>query len=208
MQKNGNLNTKIHNLIRTNKSSVHDNCQKNKSKYDRASSVVAGPGAPSSSPLPPASVQLSCGGWGYVRRSRGWRSRPSTIGSGGGVAKGAPKPDGTPPPVAAYGVAEPDGTGPPPVAASGVADPHGTAPLRSTTPPPPPTLPPPTPRLHAVPSRGSPPSSPAIAPVSAGSRRAGLLSAVYHRSSWRCRETSRPTETPVVVCHQCCNPPK
>jgi hypothetical protein len=74
MGNNRNLNTKIHNLIRTNKSSVHDNCQKNKSKYDRASSVVAAPGAPSSSPLPPAFVQLSCGGWGYVRRSRGWRS--------------------------------------------------------------------------------------------------------------------------------------
>jgi hypothetical protein len=37
---------------------------KNKSKYDRASSVVAAPGAPSSSSPSPPSVQPSCGGWG------------------------------------------------------------------------------------------------------------------------------------------------
>jgi hypothetical protein len=54
------MNTEIHKLITINRSSLHDKCQKNKSKYDRASSVVAGPGAPSFS-LPPLAMQPSCG---------------------------------------------------------------------------------------------------------------------------------------------------
>jgi hypothetical protein len=82
-----------------------------KSKYDRASSVVMGPSAPSSLPLPPPLCSPHM--VGRVREgARGWRSRPPTAGSGGGgsVAKGAPKPDGkAPPPVATCGVAEPDG---------------------------------------------------------------------------------------------------
>jgi hypothetical protein len=102
---------------------------------------------------------------------------------GGGVAKGALEPDGTAPlrsvwsrrarrdaPLRSLPVESPSPTGqPPPVAGSGVTEPDGTAPLRSLAPPPPPTLLPPTPRLHAVPSRVSPPSSRGVtggAPVS------------------------------------------
>jgi hypothetical protein len=60
MQNNTKMNTEIHKLITINGSSLHDKCQKNKSKYDRALSVVAGPGAPSFS-LPPLAMQPSCG---------------------------------------------------------------------------------------------------------------------------------------------------
>jgi hypothetical protein len=60
---------KIHNLIRTNKSSLHDKCPKNKSKYDRASSVVEA-WCSFLFALPPPSMQPSLVG-GYVRGSRG-----------------------------------------------------------------------------------------------------------------------------------------
>jgi hypothetical protein len=113
MQNNTKLNTKIHKLITMYKSSLHDKCPKNKSKYDRASSVVAGPCAPSSSPLPPSFVQPSCGG--EVREGVSWMAIASSgrrLG-GGGVAKGAPQPDGpAPSPVAACGVADPNWTAP------------------------------------------------------------------------------------------------
>jgi hypothetical protein len=144
--------------------------------------------------LPPCRYHRLCAAliwWGRVREGGAWMAITSSdrrLG-GGGVAKGAPKPDGTvPPPIAACGVAEPDGT-PPLVGACGVVDPAGAVPLRSPVPPPPPMLPPPTPRLHVVSGRGSPPSSRVVAPALAGSW-AGLLSAVYNRSHRRCRPTT------------------
>jgi hypothetical protein len=90
---------------------------------------------------------------------------------GGGVTKGAPKPDGTapPPPVAACGIAEPDMPplrwlpveSPSPTCWPGprsgrclwshrLTAPDEAAPLRLPGPPPPPTLSRPKPRLHAV----------------------------------------------------------
>jgi hypothetical protein len=142
---------------------------KYKSKYDRVSSVVAGPGASSSSPLALPSVQPSCGGSG----ARGGRIdgdrilRPSARGAVS--LREHLSPTRQPPPVAAFGVAEPDGMAPHPVDAYGLAEPDKAAPVRSPAPPPPLTLPHPTPRLHAVPSHGSPPSSCDVVPASATS---------------------------------------
>jgi hypothetical protein len=86
---------------------------------------------------------------GYVRGSHGWRSRPPTADSGGGVAKGVPEPDGTaplrwlpvespsptcrPPKLAACGVAEPNVPAPASVGACGVAAPDEAARASAST---------------------------------------------------------------------------
>jgi hypothetical protein len=102
---------------------------KNKSKYDRASLVVAGPGAHSSSPLPRALCAALLSWVGYVRGSRGWRSRPPTAGSGGGgVSKGAPEPDGTSPSGRCLWSSRAWRDGTPPLAAWSSRS-HGTGPL-------------------------------------------------------------------------------
>jgi hypothetical protein len=133
-----------------------------------------------------------------VRGSRGWRLRPPTAGSGAVSLREHLSPTGSSPFGRCLWSSRARRDDPPPAAASRVAEPDGTGLLRSPAPLPPPTLPP-MPRLHAVPSRGSHPSSHVATPVSARSR-ARLLSAVYHRSRRWCRPTSRPTETPMVVC--------
>jgi hypothetical protein len=113
---------------------------------------------------------------GYVRGSRGWRVlRPPAR----GVLSLREHLSPTGQPFAACGVAEPDGTAPRRIArASASTDATASKP-----------------HLHAVPSRGSPPSSRAAPLASAASTtlarsRAGLLSAVYHQSRRQCRPTS------------------
>jgi hypothetical protein len=106
---------------------------------------------------------------GGVREGVSWMAIASSDRRlGGGVAKGAPKPE-APPSGRCLWSSRARRDGPPLVTASGVANPHGKGPLRSIAPPPPPKLPPPMPPLHAVPSRGSPPSSRVATPASAGS---------------------------------------
>jgi hypothetical protein len=116
------------------------------------------------------------------------------------AACGVTKPD-VPPPLRWMHVESSSPTWWPPLRLVVVESPRPTR-----LPAPPPTLSHPTPRLHAVPSRESPPSSRATAPASAGSR-VGLPTAVYHRSHRRCRPTSRPMETPAVMCRHCSSQP-
>jgi hypothetical protein len=139
-----------------------------------------------------------------VRGSRGWQSRPSTAGLGAVSLREHLSPTRQPPFCRCLWSRQARRDAPRPVDACGVAEPDEATPVQLPAPLPPLTLPRPTPHLHTVSSRGSPPSWCVVAPASAGSR-AGLLSAVYHQYHRRCRPTSRPMETPMVVCRQCSN---
>jgi hypothetical protein len=162
---------------------------KYKSKYDRVSSVVGAlvlpPPRCCHRPLcSPRVVGRVCEGVAWMAIA----SCDRRLG-GGGVAKEAPKPDGTAPlrwvpteslspmcrpPLRWLPVESRSPTCRTLLRSVPVESPR---PTRPPAPPPPPTLPPPTPRLHVVPSRGSPPSSHTAAPASAGSR-VGLPTAV------------------------------
>jgi hypothetical protein len=136
--------------------------------------------------------------------------RPPARGVGGGVAKGVHEPDGTAP-LRSLPVESPSLSGRPPsgrclwshrARRGGHLSGHPRLPFHRRCH---------IQRLACTPCRvvevlHHRAVAPAFA-ASAGSR-AGLLSVVYHRSRRRCRPTSRPTETPAVVCRQCSSHPK